>query len=171
MRFYTIMARLLDYPDEVLMQHLDELIAIAREDDGISGEELAVLEQHVAWMQQHDLIHMQQAYVDTFDMTPEHDLHLTHHLFGESRERGPAMVDIAEHYKTAGMEVSNGELPDFLPLILEYVSTLDEFQARFFLNDAAKVLTILADNLEKVDSPYGRLIRVIEQRGYLAKAA
>jgi len=171
MRFYTIMARLLDYPDAVLMQHLDELLTIAREDDDISGEELAALEQHVAWMKQHDLIRMQQAYVDTFDMTPEHDLHLTHHLFGESRERGPAMVDIAEHYKSAGMEVSNGELPDFLPLILEYVSTLDEFQARFFLNDAAKVLTILADNLEKVDSPYGRLIRVIEKRGYLAKAA
>lgn len=171
MQFYKIMARLLDYPDAELMENLDAVLQLVQGDSQVSAEERQVVTDLVAWMRSHDLTRMQQAYVDTFDMTPEHDLHLTHHLFGESRERGPAMVEISEHYKAAGLEVSNGELPDFLPLILEYVSTLDEIQARFFLNDAAKVLTVLADNLEKVDSRYGSLIRVIEKRGYLAKAA
>ncbi len=171
MQFYKIAARLLDYPDAELMSNLHAVQQLVQSDLEVSAQEKAVVTELVSWMNSLDLTRLQQAYVDTFDMTPEHDLHLTHHLFGESRERGPAMVEISEHYKAAGLEVSNGELPDFLPLILEYVSTLDEIQARFFLNDAAKVLTVLADNLEKVDSLYGRLIRVIEKRGYLAKAA
>lgn len=171
MQFYKIAARLLDYPDAELMSNLHAVQQLVQSDLEVSAQEKAVVTELVSWMNSLDLTRLQQAYVDTFDMTPEHDLHLTHHLFGESRERGPAMVEISEHYKAAGLEVSNGELPDFLPLILEYVSTLDAIQARFFLNDAAKVLTVLADNLEKVDSLYGRLIRVIEKRGYLAKAA
>ena len=171
MQFYKVAARLLDYPDAELMENLDAVTQLVNSDLEVTTEEKQVVNELVSWMQSHDLTRIQQTYVDTFDMTPEHDLHLTHHLFGESRERGPAMVEISEHYKAAGLEVSNGELPDFLPLILEYVSTLDEMQARFFLNDAAKVLTVLADNLDKVDSLYGRLIRVIEKRGYLAKAA
>ena len=171
MQFYKVMARLLDYPTAELMENLDAVMQLVESDPEVSAEERKVVTDLVSWMQSLDLTRIQQTYVDTFDMTPEHDLHLTHHLFGESRERGPAMVEISEHYKAAGLEVSNGELPDFLPLILEYVSTLDEMQARFFLNDAAKVLTVLADNLDKVDSLYGRLIRVIEKRGYLAKAA
>lgn len=171
MQFYKVAARLLDYPDAELMKNLDAVTQLVNSDLEVTTEEKQVVNELVSWMQSLDLTRIQQTYVDTFDMTPEHDLHLTHHLFGESRERGPAMVEISEHYKAAGLEVSNGELPDFLPLILEYVSTLDEMQARFFLNDAAKVLTVLADNLDKVDSLYGRLIRVIEKRGYLAKAA
>jgi len=171
MQFYKVTARLLDYPTAELMENLDAVMQLVESDPEVSAEERKVVTDLVSWMRSLDLTRVQQTYVDTFDMTPEHDLHLTHHLFGESRERGPAMVEISEHYKAAGLEVSNGELPDFLPLILEYVSTLDEMQARFFLNDAAKVLTVLADNLEKVDSLYGRLIRVIEKRGYLAKAA
>lgn len=171
MQFYKVAARLLDYPDAELMKNLDAVTQLVNSDLEVTTEEKQVVNELVSWMQSLDLTRIQQTYVDTFDMTPEHDLHLTHHLFGESRERGPAMVEISEHYKAAGLEVSNGELPDFLPLILEYVSTLDEMQARFFLNDAAKVLTVLADNLEKVDSLYGSLIRVIEKRGYLAKAA
>jgi nitrate reductase delta subunit len=166
-----VMARLLDYPNAELMENLDAVMQVVMSDPEVSADERKVVEELVTWMRSLDLTRVQQTYVDTFDMTPEHDLHLTHHLFGESRERGPAMVEISEHYKAAGLDVSNGELPDFLPLILEYVSTLDELQARFFLNDAAKVITVLAENLEKVDSQYGSLIRVIEKRGYLAKAA
>ena len=83
-------------------------------------------------------------YVQTFDMTPEHDLHLTHHLFGDDRGRGPALIDLSEHYKGMGLELEKGEIPDYLPLILEFVSTLDEMQARVFLGDAAKVLKVLA---------------------------
>jgi nitrate reductase delta subunit len=165
------MARLLDYPTEELMENLPAIITILKEDPEVSAQEREDLMQLISWMQLHDLIGMQADYVQTFDMTPEHDLHLTHHLFGDDRGRGPALIDLSEHFKSAGLEVEEGEIPDYLPLILEYVSTLDEMQARVFLGDAAKVITVLAENLEKAESPYSRLLRIVEGRGHLAKAA
>ncbi|EGV52363.1 molecular chaperone [Candidatus Endoriftia persephone str. Guaymas] len=171
MRIYNIMARLLDYPTEELMENLPAIITILKEDPEVSAQEREDLMQLISWMQLHDLIGMQADYVQTFDMTPEHDLHLTHHLFGDDRGRGPALIDLSEHFKSAGLEVEEGEIPDYLPLILEYVSTLDEMQARVFLGDAAKVITVLAENLEKAESPYSRLLRIVEGRGHLAKAA
>jgi len=171
MRIYNILARLLDYPDAELMQGLAEIIELLKQDPSVSERERASLMQFISWMQIHDLTGLQGDYVQTFDMTPEHDLHLTHHLFGDDRGRGPALIDLSEYYKASGLEMENGEIPDFLPLILEYVSTLDEMQARVFLGDAAKVLKILAENLEKASSPYARLIRIVENRGHLAQAA
>ncbi|MCU7857231.1 MAG: nitrate reductase molybdenum cofactor assembly chaperone, partial [Candidatus Thiodiazotropha sp. (ex Lucinoma borealis)] len=73
--------------------------------------------------------------------------------------------------KGMGFELEKGEIPDYLPLILEFVSTLDDMQARVFLGDAAKVLKVLAENLEKKESPYTQLIRIVENRGTLAQAA
>ena len=171
MRIYTILARLLDYPDAELMEGLPDIVKLLEEDVGVSEQERHALTQLVSWMQIHDLIGLQAEYVQTFDMTPEHDLHLTHHLFGEDNERGPALIDLSEYYKSSGLEMEAGEIPDFLPLILEYVSTLEEMQARGFLGDAAKVLVVLAENLEKAGSPYARLLRIVESHGRLAQAA
>ena len=171
MRIYRIFARLLDYPDAELMESLPEIIQALTDDSSVSARERNSLMGLIGWMQLHDPTGLQAAYVQTFDMTPEHDLHLTHHLFGDDRARGPALIDLSEHYRGAGLEMEDGEIPDFLPLILEYASTLDEMQARVFLGDAAKVLQILAENLEKAGSPYAKLLRVVTNRGHLAQAA
>jgi len=171
MYIYRILARLLDYPDAELLEGLPEIIRALKIDPTVGARERDSLMQLVSWMQLHDLTGLQADYVQSFDMTPEHDLHLTHHLFGDDRGRGPALIDLSEHYKSTGLEMGGGEIPDFLPLILEYVSTLDEMQARVFLGDAAKVLKILADNLEDAGSPYAKLLRVVENRGHLARAA
>ncbi len=171
MRIYNILARLLDYPDAELMENLPEISCGLNGSPDVSGQERDTLTQLISWMQLHDLTGLQENYVQTFDMAPEHDLHLTHHLFGDDSGRGPALIDLSEHYKSSGLEMEDGEIPDFLPLILEYVSTLDEMQARVFLGDAAKVLVVLAENLEKAGSPYARLLRIVESRGRLAQAA
>ncbi len=171
MQLYRLIAHLLDYPDAALFEHLPEMEELLNSDSSITEQERKTIKDIIAWMRMHNITGLQETYVQTFDMTPEHDLHLTHHLFGDDRGRGPALVDLGEHYKAAGLAVEDGELPDYLPLILEYVSTLDEMQARIFLGDAKKVLTVLAENLEKAGSPYSRLIRIIESRGHLAQAA
>lgn len=171
MRIYKILAHLLDYPTDELLGNLQDIMTMLKEDPEVTAQERDELMQLISWMQLHNLIGMQSDYVRTFDMTPEHDLHLTHHLFGDDSGRGPALIDLSEHYKAAGLEVDENEIPDFLPLILEYVSMLDDMQARVFLGDAAKVITVLAENLEKAKSPYSRLLRIIESRGHLAKAA
>lgn len=171
MSIYKIMAHLLDYPTDELLENLPDIMAMLKQNPDVSAQERDDLMQLISWMQLHNLIGMQGDYVRTFDMTPEHDLHLTHHLFGDDSGRGPALIDLSEHYKADGLEVEENEIPDFLPLILEYVSTLDDMQARVFLGDAAKVITVLAENLEKAKSPYARLLRIVESRGHLAKAA
>ncbi len=171
MRIYTILARLLDYPSLELGENLSVIQDLLKTEPGLSESERSAVMGVVDWMQATDLMEIQRTYVDTFDMVAEHSLHLTHHLFGDDRGRGPAMVDLGEHYKTNGYMPVDSELPDYLPLILEYVSTLDEMQARVFLADAAKVTSLLADNLEKAESPYAPLLRIVEQHGSLTRSA
>ena len=171
MRLYNIMARLLDYPTGELVQNLPAIMATLKQDPLVTAPEREELMQLISWIQLHDLTGLQADYVQTFDMTPEHDLHLTHHLFGDDQGRGPALIDLSEHFKGSGLQLKKGEIPDFLPAILEYVSTLDDMQARIFLGDASKVLKVLAENLEKAGSPYAKLLRIIENRGHMAQAA
>lgn len=170
MILYKVLSHLLDYPNQGLKEGIAELRDALSEPE-ISGEERQVVNEFIDHLAQTELPELEKAYVKTFDMIPAHSLHLTHHLFGDDRERGPALVDLGEHYKGMGLEARKGELPDYLPLILEYVSTLDDIAARVFLSDALKVITVIAGNLESSDSPYAPLLRVIEGRGHLLKAA
>ncbi len=173
-RFYKILSLLLDYPDE---QTWRELAGIEAAIAGLpaataSADEKKVLAAHCSWMRSQPLLELQAQYVQTFDLTAEHSLHLTHHLFGDDRGRGPALVDLGEFYKHTGLESSSRELPDYLPLVLEYVATLDEMGARVFLSDAAKVIKVLAENLAKAGSRYAALMALIDKRaGMVPQAA
>lgn len=171
MLIYNMLSKLLDYPDQELKDSLILIAELLDKEPGLEEAERRKAQDVVAWMQGMDLLKLQETYVQTFDLTPEHSLHLTHHLFGDDRGRGPALIDLTEHYKSAGLQARDGELPDYLPLILEFVSTLDSMEARMFLSDAAKVLQVLAANLEKAHSPYAALIRIIENHGRLARLA
>ena len=184
--FYPLLSKLLDYPSTELMQALPELRASLRQ--GFEATEWIVLDRFMKEMSEQDLTEAQAAYVQTFDLTPEHALHLTHHLFGDDKNRGPALIDLTEFYKEYGLELrtaeatkaandelvddgKSNELPDYLPLILEFAAMLEEEEARMFLSQWAKVLNVLAKNLEEADSPYAPLIRLVEQRSLLVRAA
>lgn len=171
MMIYTILSRLLDYPDQELKDNLGMIHQVVNHELKLDASERNAINHVLEWMKGQSLLQLQEKYVETFDTTPEHSLHLTHHLFGDDRGRGPALVDLGEHYKGDGLEVKSGEIPDYFPLILEYVSTLDDLEARMFLADTVKVLTVLAENLEHAGSPYAALIRLAENRGLLAKTA
>jgi nitrate reductase delta subunit len=171
--FHKILSRLLDYPDEALIDALPELRHHIR--DGFEATEYLVLDRFMTDLARRDLTEAQATYVLTFDLTPEHSLHLTHHLFGEDKNRGPALIDLSEFYKEYGLELTaNGEsgqeLPDFLPLMLEFAAQLETDEARLFLSRWNKVLNQLATNLETGGNPYAPLIRLIEQRAQLAEA-
>jgi nitrate reductase delta subunit len=171
MNIYTILSRLLDYPEQELLDNIRFLMKLISKKMDIPQDEKDVIIKALKWMKGKTLLELQEEYVNTFDMKPENSLHLTHHLFGDDRGRGPALVDLGEHYKDNGLEVISGELPDFLPLILEYVATLDETGAKFFLADASKVLSVMVKNLEESESPYAPLLRIIQSRGQLAQTA
>lgn len=168
--FYKLLAKLMAYPDEQLAFALPELHGALRQ--GFEAAEWIVLERFMRQMADRPLTEFQADFVQTFDLTPEHSLHLTHHLFGDDRNRGPALIDLAEYYKQYGLEIAandggSRELPDYLPLVLEFAAQLDENEARMFLSQWTKVLGQLAVNLEKSGSIYAPLVRLVEQRSRL----
>jgi nitrate reductase delta subunit len=120
MQVFAVLSKLIDYPDNELIENLDSVIEYIKDSSEIATDEKEILMEFVSWMRSHTSIKLQETYVETFDMVPEHDLHLTHHIFGDDRQRGPALIDLSEHLKNEGLEVKEGEIPDFLPLLLEY---------------------------------------------------
>jgi nitrate reductase delta subunit len=166
MLIYKILSALLEYPDQELIDNLPEISRLLDEMVDADAAEVAALREFVSWLGNGDLTETQAGYVKTFDMTPEHSLHLTHHLFGDDndRNRGPALIDLGELYKDYGVKTVTNELPDYLPLVLEFVAMLDEAGAREFLSDANKVLTVLANNLHKAESTYAPLLSIVKSR-------
>lgn len=170
MKIYKLLSVLLEYPDQELIDHIPELREFFPQLDADNIERDALL-SFINHLQSMPLTELQADYVKTFDMVPEHSLHLTHHLFGDDKNRGPALIDLGELYKDYGVEVVTNELPDFLPLILEFTAYMDDNEATVFLADAKKVLGVLTENLTKVESPYAALLSIIENRATLSKLA
>ena len=171
MQIYKLLSALLDYPSQDLIEHLPELSEYTAQSLDMDGAEREALQNFLVHLKSSPLTELQADYVKTFDMTAEHSLHLTHHLFGDDKNRGPALIDLGELYKDYGVEVVTNELPDFLPLVLEFTAYLDDSEATVFLSDAKKVLSVLADNLKKAESPYAALLSIIENRATLTKLA
>jgi len=170
---YKILSVLLEYPRKDLVDNWDELRQMLAVMPDLSEQEKAQFKGFIDWASALSLTEFQAKYVDNFDMTAEHSLYLTYHLFDEQdRDRGPALIELAELYKSTGFEINDGELPDYLPLILEYVSTMDDNDsARAFLKQTMQAMDIIASNLEKNASPYAPLLRIVEQQGQLADIA
>ncbi|MFZ2300929.1 MAG: nitrate reductase molybdenum cofactor assembly chaperone [Gallionella sp.] len=173
MQIYKILSVLLEYPEQELIDNLPEVITTVDKNTDIDVEERAALRRFLDYLVSMPLIEVQESYVNTFDRTPEHSLHLTHHIFGEEsdRNRGPALIDLSEMFKEYGVKTVSNELPDYLPLLLEFASCLDDNEATVFLSDVNKVLGILAENLTKANSPYAALIPIIKSRATLTRLA
>jgi nitrate reductase delta subunit len=170
---YKVLAVLLEYPRKELVENWGEIQQVVAELPDLDDTDKRSLTDFITWASGLSLTQFQAKYVDSFDMTAENSLYLTYHLFDEQdRDRGPALIELAELYKSTGFEISDGELPDYLPLILEYVSTMDDASsAHAFLQQTAQAADIIASNLEKNASPYAPLVRIVEHHGLLADIA
>ncbi len=170
---YKILSALLEYPQKELLEYWSEIKQLITDQDEIDQEDKKQLAKFVDWASGLSITKLQAEYVNTFDLNSKHSLYLTFHLFDEQdRDRGPALIELSELYKKTGFEIKDGELPDYLPLIMEYVATMDDFRsARSFLQQTAQAIDIIAGNLEKHDSPYAPLLRVIERHGRQADIA
>jgi len=173
MRIYKVLSALLEYPEQELIDNLPEIRAIVEESTELDSAEKVAMLGFIDHLANTPLTEAQVDYVDTFDRIPEHSLHLTHHLFGDDsdRDRGPALIDLGEMFKDYGVKTVTNELPDYLPLILEFISCLDDSEATVFLSDVGKVLAILTENLNKADNRYAALLSIIESRATLTRLA
>ena len=170
---YKVLSVLLEYPTKDLVAHWEDINQIISELPSLASEDKKILSGFTLWASNLSLTKFQADYVDNFDMTAENSLYLTYHLFDEQdRDRGPALIELTELYKSTGFEIGSGELPDYLPLILEYVSTMnDEASALAFLQQTAQAADIIASNLEKNESPYAPLVRMVARHGHVADIA
>ena len=163
MLFYKLLSLLLEYPDADTYAHLDELAA-ACDELSLQPAERAALRQVVDWYAGQRLIELQARYVETFDLTPDHSLHLTHHLFEEQdRDRGATLATLKEFFVCGGFELSSNELPDYLPLILEYVSeSVDLDKAKMLLDQSQQAVAELGKHLSASQSPWAPLLELLQ---------
>ena len=125
-----VLAHLLRYPDADLRAHLGELADALRLEAAVSGHRLDELQALIRSLQTLDALQTESEYVELFDRGRSTALHLFEHVHGDSRDRGPAMIDLIQTYEQAGLYLGPDELPDHLPVLLEFASTQPPQQAR-----------------------------------------
>jgi nitrate reductase delta subunit len=158
---FKVLSALLCYPEAPLQEAANELCS-ALEAEGLLPEpEREPIKRLIADLAQDDLLSAQENYVELFDRTRALSLHLFEHVHAESRDRGQAMVSLRERYRAAGLEIAANELPDFLPLFLEFLSTLPAAEACLLLREPLHILEALAERLEKRGSGYASVLRAL----------
>jgi nitrate reductase delta subunit len=157
MQTLKVLAALLHYPGEETRAAAPELREVVATDPGLEAGEREALAAFVTRLQDVDLLDLQSEYVGTFDRGRKLSLHLFEHVLGESRDRGQAMVDLLARYRAVGLELAVRELPDYLPLFLEYCSLLPEDRGREQLGEVGHLLHLLHARLEGRESPYATL--------------
>jgi nitrate reductase delta subunit len=157
MSVYPVLAALLDYPEAELLDAIPEIEDALRAWPD-AGRRLKPL---LAMLKGQSLIESQENYVATFDRNPSHSLHLFEHVHGESRDRGQAMVDLLDEYRSHGLDVASNQLPDYAPLFLEVLGLIEPEAARALLGEAIHVLAALGERLARGKSPYASVFDVL----------
>ncbi|MEC5408031.1 nitrate reductase molybdenum cofactor assembly chaperone [Paraburkholderia sp. MPAMCS5] len=155
---YAVLGALLGYPDEPLLDALPEAQQLLRGERGLTRDARAGLDQFIGYCAERDLFTLQENYVALFDRGRATSLYLFEHVHGESRDRGQAMVDLLRMYEEYGLHLHAGELPDYLPVFLEYLSRLPVAQARGLLAETGEILQSITAQLAKRGSPYSFVV-------------
>ena len=170
---YTLraLARLLGYPDAALRSQLGALRDALHAEAALAAPRLAELDALVERLGGDAPLAVEAAYVETFDRGRSTSLLLFEHVHGDSRDRGPAMVDLVQTYEQAGLLLGPDELPDHLSVVLEYASTQPAAQARAFLGEIVHILQALFSALQRHASPWATVVAAaIELAGDKAAA-
>ena len=168
-----VLARMLSYPDAELRSLLPEMRSALHSDKVLSTARLAELDALIASLQNADVLETEAQFVEIFDRGRATSLHLFEHVHGDSRERGPAMIDLAQTYEKAGLFLAEGEMPDYLPVVLEFVSTQPPKEARPFLGEMAHIFNAIFNALQQRDTRYasvlGALLEIAGEKAHAVK--
>jgi nitrate reductase delta subunit len=154
MRTLKALSWLLGYPDAEMRGVLPELIAMIDADEALTTPRRSDLHRLVGALEASDEIDAQERYVELFDRSRRNSLYLFEHVHGVSRDRGMAMVNLRELYAAAGLESDTEELPDYLPMYLEYLSVLPQERAVQGLRDVGRILQAIHARLAEQHSIY-----------------
>ncbi|WP_152081159.1 nitrate reductase molybdenum cofactor assembly chaperone [Enterobacter oligotrophicus] len=142
MQILKIIALLIEYPDEMLWESRDEALSLIEQDAPML---LPFAQQHLSA----PLLDKQAEWCEVFERGRATSLLLFEHVHAESRDRGQAMVDLMSQYEKAGLQLDCRELPDYLPLYLEYLSIVTDDEARDGLQNVAPILALIGGRLKQ----------------------
>lgn len=160
MRLLKLVGVLMDYPQDELWEHPVELLA-GTDDPLLSPQRRTELRELASSLLNTDPLAAQDAWLSTFERGRAMSLLLFEHIHGESRDRGQAMVDLIEAYRNSGFELAAKELPDYLPLLLEYLSHRPPNEARDWLGHVKHIIGMLAARASERRSPYASLFAIL----------
>ncbi|MGH1540070.1 MAG: nitrate reductase molybdenum cofactor assembly chaperone [Arenicella sp.] len=161
MKLLKVIAHLLDYPTQEVIDNLDELIQVVSADQSLPvAQREAILELIRSWSIQ-DIYDLQEQYDGLFERGRHVSLLLFEHVHGESRDRGQAMVDLLGVYQSNGFELNSEQMPDYIPLFLEFLSAQEEGFAREWLADVSHILALLEERLQQRGANYQALFNVL----------
>lgn len=168
-----VLGALLSYPDAPMRGYLSEMRDILRGEGALSAARQAELDVLFESLTSADPLETEANYVELFDRSRHTSLHLFEHVHGDSRDRGPAMIDLGQTYEKAGLYLAPGELPDYLPAVLEFVSTQPQREARAFLGEMAHIFNALFSALQRRKTPYasvlGALLELADEKAQEVK--
>jgi nitrate reductase delta subunit len=169
MKTLKALSALLTYPTQELVDALPDLHAVIVDEAGVDRATREGLKALMRWMEGQALLDLEGEYVALFDRGRATCLHLFEHVHGESRDRGQAMVDLKRVYERAGFHLAAHELPDYVPALLEFLSTRPRAEIDDMLGDCAHILRAIGEALRDRDSPYAgvfaALLSVIREPG------
>ncbi|MEU6830321.1 nitrate reductase molybdenum cofactor assembly chaperone [Nocardia beijingensis] len=155
---WRIAALLLDYPTEQTLAMIGQLTSAA---EGLPDEVRAHLDECLDYLRTTPPLELAAAYVATFDMRRRASLHLTFYAYGDTRKRGMALLRFKHAYRHAGVELGDEELPDHLPVLLEFAATVDPIGGERLLGEHVPVLELLRLSLSDNNSPYAGVLAAI----------
>ena len=161
MSILKVISALMDYPQEGVAEHKDDIKLIINADTILSNECKQSMCDFVEAQCALDILDWQSDYDALFERGRNLSLLLFEHVHGESRDRGQAMVDLIEQYKLAGLAIDKNELPDYIPMFLEFLSTQDRDNTKAWLMDISHILAVLATRLEERNSGYASLFNAL----------
>ena len=160
---YKIFSSLLVYPSKEVKDNVDLFFSILKDDKLLPDFILSSLSVFFSYFKETDLIVLQENYVSMFDRKKDLSLYLFEHIHGDSKERGMAMVDLKNLYRSSDLDLDvNGELPDYIPVFLEYLSTLSVEKSSILLGEIINILVIIRKRLELYESLYYLIFSSLE---------
>ncbi|SEW31215.1 respiratory nitrate reductase chaperone NarJ [Cognatiyoonia koreensis] len=162
-RTLKALSLILSYPTGELQHAMPEIRAVLASDTRLTAAARRGLRPLVEELEGRDIYDLEEQYVMLFDRSRTLSLNLFEHVHGESRDRGGAMVSLVETYRAGGFDPVTSELPDHLPVLLEFLATRSQTEAQETLADAAHIFEVLVTRLARRESPYGAVFAALTQ--------
>jgi len=159
---FKILSLLLGYPTADLQNDMDALKVALKEEALLPAKLEKPLLDFMDRTARRNLMRVEEDYVELFDRGRTHSLYLFEHIHGESRDRGQAMVDLSDHYISRGITLSAKELPDYLPLFLEFLSQIEAEEAQELLGETVHIIAGVGAKLKAKNSGYAHVFAAIE---------